>query len=806
MANPVKVLFNENRGRPFYGLPPVDMVARRVTTCQPRAGTGTVAEQLDRFELELLSHRALWNAGVPINQLPQEILLEVFKYFLPNSQSLNHRFSHRTWAHLMRVCRHWCALIRSCPTFWSDTFTNGSMRWFNLALPRARQAPLGLLCLWDTPFVRVLPLLESQAYRVVHLLLNATLDNQHVLDRLLYAHFPVLVELHMTGSYDVGAPQAYFPAIDTRIDRFPRLQRLYLSELRLFWTSPLVSGLRELSLSNCSLLTPSFALNAFLDVLEQAQRLEKLIFLNFLPSALQPESTGEPGRVVRLPSLHRIDLWEDTVTINQLMTHLQFPTVGSVRLLSQQEDDVYSPPPLYSLLLPPDLDSVPCLRTATRAKLDIWGPDHAFSCANDVMKIDLAFEPKEHGETAVWEPWFTAGFVQLQTLVGTAPLTTLWLCGHLSKVTRAAWDTLFDRFPLLENLTLTVRSGDATEEELLFPDDPVMSLGTPSAYPATIGSSVRCPRLRRLKIEGGPGWYYLGGLVVLAACLRTRATCLAPKLERLWLSPDAYGTSSEMAQGYFRLMEGLAEIFEGWPYENRHAGVAPEGTRPATEFDDWDITGCSSGFGRETVIQLLDTGEKVVATLRKPEALDDLVKKYLADRLLVVKLDVTSPADIKVAFSQAKAAFGRIDVVFNNAGYFVIGEAEAIPDDVARPLFEVNFWGAVHVSQEAVRFFRDENEPRGGFLLQNSSADGLVGIPSVTGAYAATKHALEGWSEALSKEVDPAWNIKVTIIEPGSFKTSVLDKNMIVVPQHPAYADPELPVRKFRRIFLKGAG
>ncbi|KAI0668234.1 NAD-P-binding protein [Trametes maxima] len=219
----------------------------------------------------------------------------------------------------------------------------------------------------------------------------------------------------------------------------------------------------------------------------------------------------------------------------------------------------------------------------------------------------------------------------------------------------------------------------------------------------------------------------------------------------------------------------------------------------------WLVTGCSSGFGREAAIQLLNAGEKVVATLRRPEALNDLVKNYSADRLFVAKLDVTSTVDIKSAFAQAKGAFGRIDVVFNNAGYFAIGEAEAIPDDVARPLFEVNFWGAVHVSQEAVRFFRDENEPRGGFLLQNSSAAGLVGVPAA-GFYAATKHALEGWSETLSREIDPAWNIKVTIVEPGSFKTSARDKNMVMVPQHPAYTDPALPVRNFRRIFLKDAG
>ncbi len=95
--------------------------------------------------------------------------------------------------------------------------------------------------------------------------------------------------------------------------------------------------------------------------------------------------------------------------------------------------------------------------------------------------------------------------------------------------------------------------------------------------------------------------------------------------------------------------------------------------------------------------------------------------------------------DIDAAFVQAKAAFGRIDIVFNNAGYVAVGENEAFPDDVARPFFEVNFWGAVHVSQRAVRFFREENKPQGGLLLQNSAMVGLAGVPAI-GFYSATKH------------------------------------------------------------------
>ena len=135
----------------------------------------------------------------------------------------------------------------------------------------------------------------------------------------------------------------------------------------------------------------------------------------------------------------------------------------------------------------------------------------------------------------------------------------------------------------------------------------------------------------------------------------------------------------------------------------------------------------------------LTNGERVVATLRKPEVLNDFAAQYTSEQLLVLRLDVSKPDEIKAAFAKAKEAFGRIDVVFNNAGYAVAGELEGVPDKSARMMFEVNFWGAAHVSQEAVRFFREENKPQGGRLIQNSAGVGLVTMPTF-GYYTATKH------------------------------------------------------------------
>ena len=143
------------------------------------------------------------------------------------------------------------------------------------------------------------------------------------------------------------------------------------------------------------------------------------------------------------------------------------------------------------------------------------------------------------------------------------------------------------------------------------------------------------------------------------------------------------------------------------------------------------VTGASSGFGRSLTEFVLNQGEIVVATLRKPEVLQELSASYPEDKLLVLKVDVTNPTDIHHAFARTKEVFDRLDVVFNNAGSVIVGEAEMTPIDDARALFDVNFWGAVRVSQATMKFFKEVNEPgRGGILLQSSSLAGFEGPPA----------------------------------------------------------------------------
>ncbi|KAF8996916.1 NAD(P)-binding protein [Cyathus striatus] len=211
----------------------------------------------------------------------------------------------------------------------------------------------------------------------------------------------------------------------------------------------------------------------------------------------------------------------------------------------------------------------------------------------------------------------------------------------------------------------------------------------------------------------------------------------------------------------------------------------------------WLVTGSSSGLGLSVVKHALSNGDNVIATLRNPEVLSYLASTYAPTQLLILKLDVTKPEEITSAFAAAHDKFGRVDVVYNNAGFGIISEVESAPDQLVRGMFEVNFWGAANVSREAVRIFRDINSPPGGRLLQTSSVSGVVGSPA-GGYYSATKFALVGLSEAIAKEVDPSWNIKIIILDLGGFKTRALDPGVLtIVPPHPGYENTTGGIRAY---------
>jgi NAD(P)-dependent dehydrogenase (short-subunit alcohol dehydrogenase family) len=190
-----------------------------------------------------------------------------------------------------------------------------------------------------------------------------------------------------------------------------------------------------------------------------------------------------------------------------------------------------------------------------------------------------------------------------------------------------------------------------------------------------------------------------------------------------------------------------------------------ETTMPLQKSDVWFITGCSTGFGRELAKLVLARGYRAVVTARDPGKIQDLVKGHEA-RALALKLDVSDKVEVTAAVKQAEAKFGSIDVLVNNAGFGYVAALEESEEHEVRAMMETNFFGLarmIHVVLPGMR------RRRRGNIVNISSIGGLVGFPGV-GYYNATKFAVEGLSESLSKEVAPL-GIKVLIVEPGPFRT-----------------------------------
>jgi len=209
----------------------------------------------------------------------------------------------------------------------------------------------------------------------------------------------------------------------------------------------------------------------------------------------------------------------------------------------------------------------------------------------------------------------------------------------------------------------------------------------------------------------------------------------------------------------------------------------------------WFITGSSRGLGRSLTEAVLESGDKVVATARNPETLNDLVEKY-PDQIYPVKLDVTQYDDVYRAVADVVDHFGRIDVLVNNAGFGITGAAEAFTNDQVRSQLETNLYAPIEITRAVLPYMRKQ---RGGRILQISSIGGRVGNPGVS-IYQAAKFGLGGFSEALAKEVAPL-GIYVTCVEPGGFRTDWAGASMTYAPHVEGY-ETTVDVRK--ELFTSG--
>jgi short-subunit dehydrogenase len=176
------------------------------------------------------------------------------------------------------------------------------------------------------------------------------------------------------------------------------------------------------------------------------------------------------------------------------------------------------------------------------------------------------------------------------------------------------------------------------------------------------------------------------------------------------------------------------------------------------------VTGASSGFGLLIANKLHESGYNVIGTSRNPE-------KYASKfPFKMIALDLDSEQSINTFSERVFKEIGRLDILINNAGFLVSGIAEETPIELGRQQFETNFWGTIKVTNAVLPYFRKQ---KSGKIITVGSITGLVAFPS-TSYYAASKHALEGYFKALRYELTE-FNIRVAMIEPGSFKTNIME-------------------------------
>lgn len=199
----------------------------------------------------------------------------------------------------------------------------------------------------------------------------------------------------------------------------------------------------------------------------------------------------------------------------------------------------------------------------------------------------------------------------------------------------------------------------------------------------------------------------------------------------------------------------------------------------------WFITGATGGLATPMIEQLLQRGDRVAATIRKPGALDHWKQQY-GDQLWIAHMDLTQPEQVKDVVERAFTEYGTIDVVINNAAYGLYGAVEEAADEQIEHLFQTNVLGSLRVARAALPFLRQQG---GGQIVQISSMAGHYSTPGM-GLYCASKWAIEAAMEALALEVAP-FNIRTMMVEPGGIRTNFITSNAVFGERTELYRDLE---------------
>ncbi|KAI0710750.1 hypothetical protein C8Q76DRAFT_72069 [Earliella scabrosa] len=512
---------------PLYGLPlPQGFLADEleIVARDALAARHAIAER------EMLALRAMRNATLPINRLPNEIFVEIIHMVRrgrvesrgpPGEPCYLSRFN---WLPLMHVCRHWWTVTRSMPELWSAIDVHQNMDWLELCLSRSANAPLDLALHDSSGALQAIPILISASYRIRTI---AFPELDEVDFPLVLSFFPrSFPKLEEMGVSCEDAANGAEPLIDMTPEFFPSLKSVTLYGLRVPWTSTVCSGLTYMYLAQCSIDGPPITLAAFLDVLEHCRALEELHLDEFLSSALLDMFPDIPNRVISLPSLRKIVLEEEVAYIRQLTSCIALPIDVKIHLepLVELEPADYT----FHQLFGDNRAHIAMFSSASEATIDIQAasmklvarpPYRPPVLSIDSTCIDNDVQPTDFSSL------FGRNLEAFAELFADSPITTLVLSGNTDYVTQAAWERLFAAFPTLE--TLKIKCAGQSVHRIFAALTTVPSTDSGAPVP------VVCPNLRQVVMSGKALWRNEMDMVELERFLRVRAERGVPALESL---------------------------------------------------------------------------------------------------------------------------------------------------------------------------------------------------------------------------------------------------------------------------------
>ncbi|KAI0639287.1 hypothetical protein C8Q77DRAFT_1080429 [Trametes polyzona] len=530
---PLPVLLDEKLSGPLYGLPGVQVGVSKLTG-YPRSRQGDLGSQRVAFELEMLSWKALWNADLPIHSLPPELLVDIIDHFSVLDDSTT-----RPWAHLMMVCRHWCALIRNTAHFWTAVRIKSvgtSLEFAKLALRRAGRAPLRIHTSSRIMDI-VIHLVAAHADHIRELNIECwSAPPAPWLESLFASTFPSLVKLRVSLEWSSSVQEGL--QYNSQIN--PSLESLALERVPLSWSTSLVANLRELSLHDCWIENSPMSWADFLDVLEHGQQLGVLELHNFMSGAIVPDTPITPLCSSTLPNLRILSCKDEPANVKRLLSHIRahdectFSLEGITRghttssIVSVLPDN---PAAVFlALQRPHDASSVPVIdiEEANHVVTVSWRPGHHRGLGALTIYLDSSLD------------WALQQLPEVLELLPpmSPPVLGLKISGRVDAVPSQIWNTLFDSLPGIEQLSIRSASG-------YFPYDLAMSLGEPfppgislphsaSRYlhpfvPSTdVTQGVRLPALRDLSIYR---WRWRASAVKsVLACLQARESHGVPRL------------------------------------------------------------------------------------------------------------------------------------------------------------------------------------------------------------------------------------------------------------------------------------